>query len=293
MRCVCEVNPLAHAFGMKRVEHYRRYLGSFLLLLLLLSSTRVVAKSGNIIMGKEEQTFPVLQTKTGAYTNVTVTKKTKDWIFIIHSAGVCNLKASDLPTDARVALGYEAPPKTPGADGVTTAETSAAESASASKLPHINFAGVKQFAADWRQNRKEKEGEIKAFVTANAVIVCVILGGVLLLHILVSSLFWMICRKTHNSPGPLVWVPILQLIPLLRAANMPRAWFFAFLVPVINIIPAVVFCFKIVKSRGKSFWISILLLLPVTSWIAMLYLAFSSSAPVEMANNEVLSLETA
>jgi len=282
----------ARKFGMKRVEHYRFVWGSFLLLLLLLLSNKAAAKSGDLIMGKEEQTFPVLQTKTGAYTNVTVTKKTKEWIFIIHSAGVCNLKASDLPTDARIALGYEAPPKSPEG-GVTTAETSAAESTTASKLPHIDLAGMKQFAADWRQHRKEKEGEIKAFVAANATIVCVILGGGRLLNNKVSSLFWMICRKTHNSPGPLVWVPILQLIPLLRAANMPRVWFFAFFVPIINIIPSVVFCFKIVKSRGKSSWVSILLLLPITSWIAMLYLAFSSSAPVEMSHNEVLSLETA
>src|SRR3954468_16485951 len=100
--------------GMKRVEHYRRYLGSFLLLLLLLLSSRVAAKSGDLIMGKEEQTFPVLETKTGAYTNVTVTKKTKDWVFILHSQGVCNIKATDLSTDARIALGYEEPPNKDG-----------------------------------------------------------------------------------------------------------------------------------------------------------------------------------
>ena len=90
---------------MKKVEHYQWYLGRLLWLLLALVSTRVIAKPGEIIMGAKEQTFPVLETKTGAYTNVTVTKKTKDWIFIIHSAGVCNVKASDLPTDARIALG--------------------------------------------------------------------------------------------------------------------------------------------------------------------------------------------
>jgi len=284
---------------MKRVEHYRRYLGSFLLLLSLLLSHQVAAKSGDLIMGKTEQTFPVLQTKTGTYTNVTVTKQTKEWIFIIHSAGVCNVKATDLPTDARIALGYEAAPKavagTAEQGGVTTAETSAAESASASasKLPHINLAGVKQFAADWREHRKEKEGEIKAFVKEHGAIVAEFLAIVLVLHILHSAIFWMICRKTHNSPGPLVWVPILQLIPLLRAANMPRVWFFAFFVPIINIVAVIMFCVKIVKSRGKGFWVSILLLLPMTSWIAMLYLAFSSSAPVEMSSNEVLSLETA
>lgn len=281
---------------MKKEEHWRRFLGSILLLLSLLLSGTVTAKPGEIFMGKEEQTFPVLQTKTGAYTNVTVTKKTKEWIFIIHSAGVCNVKASDLPTDARIALGYEAPtPKAAAGEttdgGVTTAETSAAE-ASTAKL-HIDLAGMKQFAADWRLHRKEKEGEIKEFLATHGTAVCEFLGIVLVLHILYSAIFWMICRKTHNSPGPLVWVPILQLIPLLRAANMPRVWFFAFFVPIINIIALIVFSIKIVKSRGKGFWVSILLILPPTSGLAMLYLAFSSSAPVQMASHEVLSLETA
>jgi hypothetical protein len=125
------------------------------------------------------------------------------------------------------------------------------------------------------------------------VMVCAFLGALLALHILHSAIFWMICRKTHSAPGPLVWVPILQLIPLLRAANMPRVWFFAFFVPVLNIVAVIMFSIKIVKSRGKGFWVSILLLLPVTNVIAVLYLAFSSSAPVEMTHHEVLSLETA
>jgi len=281
---------------MKRVEHYRHYVGSLLLLLLLLSSSRVVAKSGDIILGKTEQTFPVLQTKTGAYTNVTVTKKTKDWIFIIHSAGVCNLKASDLPTDARIALGYEAPPKTLAegkTDGVTTAETSAA----ASNLPHIDLSGVKRFAADWRQNRKEKEAEIRAeiqaYFVANPMVVSTILGIAAIVYIFLSIGFWMICRKTHTAPGPLVWVPFLQLIPLLRAANMPRVWFFAYFVPIINIIPLIMLSIKIVKSRGKSPWVAFLLIVPLTTPFAFLYLAFSRSAPVQITRHEVLSLETA
>jgi hypothetical protein len=278
---------------MKRLEHYRRCLGGFLVLLLVLLSGSAVAKPGEIFMGKQEQTFPVLQTKTGSYTNVTVTKKTKDWIFILHSAGVCNVKASDLPTDARIALGYEAAPKTAadGDGGVTTAETSPADAMP--KVPRFNLAEVKQFAADWRLHRKEKEEEIRSYVTVHAMVVGVFFGLWLALHLLCSGIFWMVCRKTHNAPGPLVWVPILQLIPLLRAANMPRVWFFAFFVPGVNIIALIVFSIKIVKSRGKGFWVSILLILPATSWLAMLYLAFSSSAPVEMSNNEVLSLETA
>lgn len=241
-------------------------------------------------MGKTEQTFPVLQTKAGAYTNVTVTKKTKDWVFILHSKGVCNIKATDLSTDARIALGYEEAPKVPGSPEAIAA---ASAEASSSKLPHVDMSEVKKFAEGWRENRKEKEAEVKAFLSAHVVGVCVVLGILVVLHILHSAIFWMICRKTHIAPGPLVWVPILQLLPLLRAANMSRVWFFAFLIPPFNLIAIIVFSIKLVKSRGKSPWVAFLLILPATSWIAVLYLAFSSSAPVEMASNEVLALETA
>lgn len=271
---------------MKRSEHKLSYLSRLLWLVLSLICCNVVAKPGQMTMSDKEQTFPVLQTRTGAYTNVTVTKKTKDWIFILHSAGVCNVKASDLPPDVRIALGYDA-----------SAEEQKATAARAHeplvKIPHIELAQVKQFAANWRQNRKEKSEELRAFVAANPVMVCGILGIWAAVHIISSALFWMICRKTHMSPGPLVWVPVFQLIPLLRAANMARVWFFAFLIFPLNIIAMIVFSIKIVKSRGKSPWVAFLLILPPTSCFAFLYLAFSSSAPVQMANNEVLSLEVA
>src|SRR4051812_46423021 len=96
---------------MKRAENYRRYLGRVLLLVLKLFLSTVISKPGGNNMGAKEQTFPVLETKTGAYTNVTVTKKTKDWVFILHSRGVCNIKSTDLSTEARIALGYEEAPK--------------------------------------------------------------------------------------------------------------------------------------------------------------------------------------
>lgn len=273
---------------MKRSEYHRRYLGRLLWLLLALFSGNVMAKPGEIYMGAKEQTFPVLETKTGAYTNVTVTKKTKDWVFILHSQGVCNIKAADLSTSARIALGYE---ELPSKDD----EAKAAKSSSApfAQLSHLKLQEVKDFASDWRHNRKEKTAEIQAWVAANLTMVCGILGFAAVLHIISSACFWLICRKTHIAPGPLVWVPILQLIPLLRAANMSRVWFFAFFFPLINIIAMALFSIKIVKSRGKSPWVAFLLILPPTSFFAFLYLAFSRSAPVQIVSNEVLSLETA
>lgn len=280
---------------MKNAEQYLGFLGRLVWLLLALLSPIPAATAGQMTMGNDtDRTFPVLQTKTGAYTNVTVTKKTKDWIFILHSAGVCNIKTTDLSPEARVALGYDAPPK-PAEEAKAEASTGSDDSSpSAAPLkPHLNLADVKKFANEWQNNRKEKMAQLTAFTNGNPTILLVALGSVAVIYIFVSTCFWLICRKTHIAPGPLVWVPVLQLIPLLRAANMSRVWFFAYFIPLLNIIAQIVWCIKIVKSRGKSPWVALLLLLPVTNFFAFLYLAFSRSAPVQIESNDGFALETA
>jgi hypothetical protein len=275
---------------MKNAEKYQRYLCGILWLLFALLSSSVEAAPGQMTMGDTDPTFAVLQTKTGAYTNVTVTKKTKDWIFILHSAGVCNIKASDLSTETRIALGYEKPAAVKAEEAKAEVEQSRQPLAQLAKL---DLSKVKEFAVGFRHNRKEKIAEAESFINRNRQVAYLVLGILASVYIFVSVCFWSICRKTHIAPGPLVWVPVLQLIPLLRAANMPRVWFFAFFIPVLNILAQIIWCVKIVKSRGKSPWVAFLLVLPPTSLFAFLYLAMSRSAPVEMASTELLALETA
>jgi hypothetical protein len=270
---------------VKNAEKYRRYVCRLILLLLVLLSTTSVAVAGEMTMGgNTEQTFPLLQTKTGTYTNVTITKKTKDWIFILHSAGVCNIKASDLSAETRIALGYDKPDV---AKDIKPARPPLAE------LAKKEFAEVKEYASGWRHNSREKVAEAKSFLARNPQVILILLGIFAVVYIFASVCFWSICRKTHIAPGPLIWVPFLQLIPLLRAANMPRVWFFGYFIPVVNILALIVLSINIVKTRGKSPWVAFLLILPPTSFFAFLYLAVSRSAPVEMVNNEVLSLEVA
>ncbi|HEY2082926.1 MAG TPA: DUF5684 domain-containing protein [Verrucomicrobiae bacterium] len=274
---------------VKSAENYRRYLGRLLLLLVVLVSTRFAAVAGEMSMGAAtEQSFPLLQTKTGTYTNVTVTKKTKEWIFILHSQGVCNIKASDLSAEARLALGYDKPK--------TEAELAKEAKPARPPLTEIakaEFAQVKEYASGWRYHSREKVAEAKSFLASNPQVMFTLLTILGVVYVFVSVCFWSICRKTHIAPGPLIWVPFLQLIPLLRAANMPRVWFFVYFVPVLNILALIVLSINIVKTRGKSPWVAFLLILPPTSLFAFLYLAVSRSAPVEMVNNDVLSLEVA
>ena len=237
------------------------------------------------LSGSAEPTFPVFQTKTCVYTNVTVTKRTKDWVFILHSQGVCNIRTSDLTPEMLDALGYKP---------VAEKKSVFSGNKDITKLANAKIADVKQFATDWRQNGKERMKEkLDQLKAGDRSVLYTLIAIVGFTHLLVSALFWQICRKTHISPGPLVWLPVFQLIPLLRAANMQWFWFFLSFIPGLNLIAVIVWCVNIVKSRGKSPVCTFFLLFPVTSLLAFLYLAFSSSAPVQIQSNDVLVLDFA
>jgi len=277
---------------MRIVAKCRQYVGRLLLLLFALVSTSAVATPGTITMGDTDPSFPVLQTRTGSYTNVTVTKKTRDWIFILHSTGVCNVKVADLSPETRVALGYDAPPKKNG-DAASSESKSGAGTHAFARLAHFKVPNLRNFAGKWRADGKAGMAELKQLTAGNPLPLYIALSLLLILHIISSTCAWTLCRKTHNSPGPLVWVPVFQLIPLLRAANMARVWFFGFFIPGINIIAYTVWCVKITKCRGKSPWVALWLILPPTSGLAYLYLVLSRSAPIKLQSHEVLALETA
>ena len=86
----------------------------------------------------------------------------------------------------------------------------------------------------------------------------------------------------------------MQQLELLRAANMSRWWFLAYFVPLLNVVVVILWPFKIAKTRGKSAWVGLALLLPVINVFAFLYLAFSDGAPEkEQRVVDVMSLETA
>src|SRR5438874_13748855 len=64
-----------------------------------------------------EDTFPVIQIGTKTYTNVTVTTKAKKYIFIMHSAGMANIKIEDLSPELQEELGYAVSGAKPKATG--------------------------------------------------------------------------------------------------------------------------------------------------------------------------------
>jgi Family of unknown function (DUF5684) len=247
------------------------------------------------VAGATEDTFDVLQVGTQTYKNVTVTTKAKDYIFIVYAAGnMASIKVSQLSPDLQEKLGY----------AVATARKPGTNTAAVWVKKEIAKLNVPQIK-DLRKQMEQKLGDrpaakLSAMGLMGPKLNWTALGIVLLLYLLLYLFYsyccMLICRKTGNSPGVLVWLPLLKLLPMLRAAGMSGWWFLAYFVPLVNLVPLVLWPLKIAKARGKSVWVGVLLLLPITNLFAFLYLAFSepaAGAEDEAPEPKVMTLQTA
>ncbi len=236
-----------------------------------------------------EETFPTLQLGTHVYTNVTVTTKAKTYIFIHHSAGMENIKVADLPEDIRIQLGY-----VPEVTKAQKASNWAKEKIGDVHIGQVNAAELK----DPKIWREQSAVVIEKARSLDRRLCGAILGGLLLLYLFKCFCFMLICKKAGTDPGILIWVPFFQIFPLLRAARMSAWWVLAFILVVPGFIGGITWCFKIAEARGKSAFVGLLLLLPVTNFFAFLYLAFSDGVPEPQAPKEdnrtshLMTLET-
>jgi hypothetical protein len=223
---------------------------------------------------------------------VTVTTKAKNYIFILHAGGMTSIKTAELPPDLQQKLGYAAAP-------ASKALTNTAAAWTKKELAKIGAPQIRDLRKQLQQWRAHPPARLSAMVGIGSKPNYRVLGIVLLLGLLLYLFYcyccMLICRKTGHPPGILVWLPVLQLIPLLRAAGMSPWWVLGCFVPVLNLVPLILWPLKIAKARGKSVWIGVLLLLPVTAPSAFLYLAFSngaSEADDEGPEPRVMSLQT-
>lgn len=208
--------------------------------------------------------FAVIQTQTGVYSNVTVTTKGKDYIVIQHSRGLTSVKVAELPPDIQRELGY--------LKSETAENSSSTAAAKATAL--VNAIPTKDLEQAWSKYAPVGLPPVKL----NPGILLAVLGGLLVLYLFYCYCASLICQKTGKPAGALIWVPVLQLIPLFRAADMSPAWLLAMLVPGLNVVAQIIWCFKIARARGQGALIAILLILP-THPLAFMYLAFSNANP--------------
>jgi hypothetical protein len=230
-----------------------------------------------------EESFQVLQIGTRTYTNVTVTTKTKTQIFIMHSSGMHTIKVADLPPELMARLGYGTGPEQKPSKGFASLGTVGKKASLKFNLPQL-----KQFQTQVRGNNKFAaiNWSTNALLTLCSIIV--------VLYLFFCFCAMLICQKAGHPPGILIWIPVLQLIPMLRAAQMSALWIIAFLLPFLNIIAHIVWSFNIAKARGKGPLTGLLLILPFTSFFAFLYLALSNGVPKkESPVVEIMTLEAA
>ncbi len=222
-----------------------------------------------------EETFPVLKTRTGTYTNVTVTTRADNYVFILHSTGMTSIKVPDLPVEVRRQLGYPTPDAPTPVNTGTTLSVAARDNPDTNAVATSEAQALKQLQSQWASRFPGMKINSEAILTMTVI--------ALLIYLFVSYCWSQICSKAGSPGGFLVWLPLLKIFPILRAANMSGLWFLAFFVPVLNVVAGILLAVNITKARGKELWVALLLILPVTNLFAFLYLAFSSSAPVDDA----------
>lgn len=211
----------------------------------------------------QDATFAVIQTKTGVYSNVTVTTKSADYIVIQHAAGLTSLKATELPPEVQQKLGY-GPAKSAGGTLTVTAKARALVGAiPAEKIEQV-----------WNKYAPAGMPELKL----NATVLGIALGVLAVSYFGFCICGIMICHKVGRPAGLLMWIPVVQFVPLFRAAKMSPLCLVALLVPLLNIWIHILWSFRIAGARGLGFWTALFLVLP-TYPLAFAYLAFAPSAP--------------
>jgi regulator of extracellular matrix RemA (YlzA/DUF370 family) len=252
----------------------------------LAAATAVVALAVAAAAPAKDVHLDMLKTRTDTYTDVTVYGRSKTDVFIRHSQGIANIKLAGLDPETIAQLNGEAPtrstdesaaPTKPAAGQPPTAE--AAASKAVTTAPALAF----QWNAKLREQVTAGVAALKSLPAEqlSPAVVGVALGATLIAYLCLCYCFRLICLKTGHEPGLLLWLPVFQMIPLLRAAGMSGWWLLGLFVPVLNFILQIVWCFKIARARGKSAWTAVALLLPVTNVLALLYLAFSDGKKPE------------
>ena len=104
-------------------------------------------------------------------------------------------------------------------------------------------------------------------------VVFLILG--VALYVYMGLTLQTIAKKTNTENAWWAWIPIINIILMLNIAKKPVWWIILMLVPLVNIVIAIIVWMAIAEARGKPNWWGILLIVPVVGIIVPGYLAFS------------------
>jgi hypothetical protein len=101
------------------------------------------------------------------------------------------------------------------------------------------------------------------------------LGMALLGYLYVALALQTIAVKTATPNPWLAWIPIANIFLMLGIAKKPMWWFLLFLVPLLNIVIAILVWMGIAEARHKPSWWGVLTIIPIAQLIVPGYLAWA------------------
>jgi hypothetical protein len=104
-------------------------------------------------------------------------------------------------------------------------------------------------------------------------LVAVLVG--LAAYVYMSLALQTIANKTSTANAWLAWIPIANLFLMLSIAKKPMWWFLLLLVPLLNIVIAIMVWMAMAEARGKPSWWGILTIVPVANLVVPGVLAWS------------------
>jgi len=214
-----------------------------------------------------EVMIPLLKTSSGEFKNVKIFSRTGTHLSFSHENGTAVIKVADVESESLAALEQS----NAGAAEPTNQVPGAMVMVKVQPKPTPDPAWLAQI----------KQGFSKLRMESAPLEMTPRQGWILLGAIVFAGWFYclcasLICKKAGRPGGLLVWLPLLQMIPMFRAAKMSGWWFLGMFIPLLNLVGQVLWCVKITQARGKGFFTAVMLILPGTNIFAFLYLALSN-----------------
>ena len=101
------------------------------------------------------------------------------------------------------------------------------------------------------------------------------LGVLLIGYVYMSLALQTIADKTSTPNAWLAWIPIANIFLMLDIAKKPMWWFILFLIPLVNIVIAIMVWMGIAVARQKPDWWGILMIVPIANLVVPGYLAWA------------------
>jgi len=94
-------------------------------------------------------------------------------------------------------------------------------------------------------------------------------------YVWVALCLYIIAKKTKAENAWLAWIPVGNVILACQIAGKPWWWVFLFLIPIANIVFAIMVMWKICEARNKPGWLSLLMFVPIANLVVPGILAFT------------------